>query len=586
MLLSYDIKPILVFDGQHLPAKALTELKRREGRQAARQKAMEYLRQGKTEQARSQLRRCVDVTHEHALQLIKECRAINVDCVVAPYEADAQLAYLNRTKIADYVITEDSDLVLFGCSNILFKLDLAGSCLLVEADKLYLAMGCRPERFSFEKFRYMCVLSGCDYLDSLPGIGLSKACKFFMKTEDPDIQRALKKIPFYLNMRQITVTDEYIEGFRKAVATFQHMIVYDPIVRRQVRLADPAETDTAEEFLCNAGTFMEDDGAALNLALGNLNPFSMKKLDDWHPDHRRSLRSPLKRKTKSNGWEPPKSSKHPSIWLASVTEIQTRNSSKYENQQPKIHDRMFKIRPKLPANENVEDEEESENAPRFNEMDLLEMYSRERTPPSTPPPEKKQCIMFPESATAKITKRNPFCKSPEDQLPGQSRLSKQYTSLLQSVSPVKCVRSKFFGEPSKCAEQKGLEIVEIKPNGIMNYTEGNNDDTSSDSCDLHFIDKTPTKEMKDSNERTPVKRLISTFTYEKTKMTSTQKTLSPIQIIDSPIRSPIKPKPIIQMAKRRIGLSKKSVGKTTTAQDINVQSRLSQFGFQKKPILK
>ena len=29
-----------------------------------------------------------------ALELIKVCRAKNIDCIVAPYEADAQLAYL------------------------------------------------------------------------------------------------------------------------------------------------------------------------------------------------------------------------------------------------------------------------------------------------------------------------------------------------------------------------------------------------------------------------------------------------------------------------------------------------------------
>lgn len=29
-----------------------------------------------------------------ALDLIKVCRARNIDCIVAPYEADAQLAYL------------------------------------------------------------------------------------------------------------------------------------------------------------------------------------------------------------------------------------------------------------------------------------------------------------------------------------------------------------------------------------------------------------------------------------------------------------------------------------------------------------
>jgi exonuclease-1 len=46
---------------------------------------------------------------------------MGIDVLVAPYEADAQLAYLNRAKIADYVITEDSDLVLFGCDHVSIK---------------------------------------------------------------------------------------------------------------------------------------------------------------------------------------------------------------------------------------------------------------------------------------------------------------------------------------------------------------------------------------------------------------------------------------------------------------------------------
>lgn len=121
MLLSHDIKPILVFDGRHLPAKAMTEAKRRESRDNSRKRAAELLRVGKTEEAKSYLRRCVDITHEMALQLIQECRRRNVDCVVAPYEADAQLAYLNRKGIAQAVITEDSDLMLFGCSKVSYN---------------------------------------------------------------------------------------------------------------------------------------------------------------------------------------------------------------------------------------------------------------------------------------------------------------------------------------------------------------------------------------------------------------------------------------------------------------------------------
>lgn len=41
-----------------------------------------------------------------------------MDCVVAPYEADAQLAFLNKSGIAQAVITEDSDLLAFGCKKV------------------------------------------------------------------------------------------------------------------------------------------------------------------------------------------------------------------------------------------------------------------------------------------------------------------------------------------------------------------------------------------------------------------------------------------------------------------------------------
>ncbi|KAF8815754.1 hypothetical protein BYT27DRAFT_7079063, partial [Phlegmacium glaucopus] len=50
-----------------------------------------------------------------------------VDYVVAPYEADAQLAYLERAGLVDAIITQDSDLFIFGCQNTLFKLDVVAN---------------------------------------------------------------------------------------------------------------------------------------------------------------------------------------------------------------------------------------------------------------------------------------------------------------------------------------------------------------------------------------------------------------------------------------------------------------------------
>ena len=52
------------------------------------------------------------------LSYVQSCRSKGVDCIVAPYEADAQLAFLSRSGIAQVIITEDSDLLLFGCERV------------------------------------------------------------------------------------------------------------------------------------------------------------------------------------------------------------------------------------------------------------------------------------------------------------------------------------------------------------------------------------------------------------------------------------------------------------------------------------
>ena len=49
---------------------------------------------------------------------MQACRREGVEVVVAPYEADSQLAYLAKENIVDLVITEDSDLLAFGCKQV------------------------------------------------------------------------------------------------------------------------------------------------------------------------------------------------------------------------------------------------------------------------------------------------------------------------------------------------------------------------------------------------------------------------------------------------------------------------------------
>ena len=56
-------------------------------------------------------------------------KAEQVPYIVAPYEADAQLAYLEKEGIVDGIITEDSDLLVFGCRNV-STVSILSSCLM------------------------------------------------------------------------------------------------------------------------------------------------------------------------------------------------------------------------------------------------------------------------------------------------------------------------------------------------------------------------------------------------------------------------------------------------------------------------
>lgn len=106
MLQHYKVTPIMVFDGANLPSKAGTELERKSSRAENKSKGMQALRADNRSAAVEYFQRAVDVTPQMAHKCIKALRKLGVECIVAPYEADAQLAYLNMKGYVSAVITE------------------------------------------------------------------------------------------------------------------------------------------------------------------------------------------------------------------------------------------------------------------------------------------------------------------------------------------------------------------------------------------------------------------------------------------------------------------------------------------------
>ncbi|NWW60210.1 EXO1 Exonuclease, partial [Ifrita kowaldi] len=323
MLLSFGIKPILVFDGCTLPSKKEVEKARREKRQASLLKGKQLLQEGRLSEARECFGRSVNITHAMAHEVIKAARAQGVDCIVAPYEADAQLAYLNKTGMVQAIITEDSDLLAFGCKKVFLKIDKFGNGLEIDQARLG---NCKQlgNVFTEEKFRYMCILSGCDYLPSIHGIGLAKACKLLKLANNPDIIKVIKKMGQYLKMN-ITVPEEYIQGFTRANNTFLYQLVFDPVNRKLVPL-NPYGDDIDPETLTYAGRRHVGDDTAFQIAIGNIDIGTMEQIDNYNPD------TPQPVQQRSCGWNDRRDNHVNSIWSREYKSGPTEDTS-----PPKMH---------------------------------------------------------------------------------------------------------------------------------------------------------------------------------------------------------------------------------------------------------
>ncbi|XP_069150570.1 exonuclease 1 isoform X2 [Solanum lycopersicum] len=266
LLRHHGVKPILVFDGGPLPMKIEQENKRGRSRKENLSRAIEHENNGNMTAAYECYQKAVDISPSVAHDLIQVLKRENVCYVVAPYEADAQMTFLAISKQVDAVITEDSDLIAFGCPRIIYKMDKFGQGLEFRYSKLEQNKELSLTGFTKQMLLEMCILSGCDYLQSLPGMGLKKAHALIKKFKSYD------KVIKHLRYNTAAVSPMYEESFRKAIMTFQHQRVYDLMTEDLVHLSELSDLGSQDlDFL---GPLIPTE-VAQGIAKGDIDPFTM-----------------------------------------------------------------------------------------------------------------------------------------------------------------------------------------------------------------------------------------------------------------------------------------------------------------------
>lgn len=271
MLIHFGVIPYIVFDGDYLPSKAATEIERAKKREASKRKGLELYRLNKPSQAHLELQKAVDVTPQMAIQLIEELKKAGVQYVVAPYEADAQLAYLERQGIIQGMLSEDSDLLVFGAKRLLTKLDQYGDCIEINRADFTACREISLVGWSDAEFRRMAILSGCDYLARINRMGLKSAYRLVRKHKT--IEKILRMLSFD---GQYHVPPGYLEAFYKAELTFLHQRVFCPLKRDVVMMNDLQADAQPGDFSFIGGEVEQE--IAIGVAKGDLDPMTKQPI--------------------------------------------------------------------------------------------------------------------------------------------------------------------------------------------------------------------------------------------------------------------------------------------------------------------
>lgn len=190
-LLVAGVKPAYVFDGKPPQLKGGELAKRAAKRAKAEVDMKDAEMNGSMEDVDKFSKRLVRVTSQHNEECKKLLRLMGVPVVDASCEAEAQCAALAKAGVVFGTGTEDMDALTFGSPKLLRRMTFSAAKKepILEVDYTKLLAGLKLTRAEFVD---LCILCGCDYTESIRGIGAKTALKLIR--EHHTIEEILKHI--------------------------------------------------------------------------------------------------------------------------------------------------------------------------------------------------------------------------------------------------------------------------------------------------------------------------------------------------------------------------------------------------------
>ena len=254
--LGFDL--YLVYDGNRMKYKIVEE--EREKRRAQAKISGNYIE-------------AVEIIPQQMYNFQHYISDLNIPYIVAPFEADAQLTYLYKQGLIDCVLTNDSDLVIYGVEKIIF--------LRPKGEEYYEYQPSDEIQYinNMEKIHLPLIafLIGCDYFKGIKGVGWKRAFELVKETikktkdlprENELIFKALyKEMKTKKYIKELENEDILLKKYLMVYKVYTTQYVIDP---RESKLKDLQNRVILNEYKDEFGMIGEIE----KIMKGNVNPIN------------------------------------------------------------------------------------------------------------------------------------------------------------------------------------------------------------------------------------------------------------------------------------------------------------------------
>jgi len=205
------IRPVYVFDGKPPNIKSGELLKRREKREKAEKALASAKEDGNIEEQEKHSKRLVRAGTKENDDCKRLLELMGIPVVNAPCEAEAQASALCRAGTVWGVGTEDMDALTFRCPILLRKMTFANASK-SDIQQMDYAKAIEGLGLNDDEFVDLCIMLGCDYCDSIRGVGPKTALKLIRA------HGSIEKILENIDRNKFKVPEDWVPNEAKAEA--------------------------------------------------------------------------------------------------------------------------------------------------------------------------------------------------------------------------------------------------------------------------------------------------------------------------------------------------------------------------------